>query len=837
MFPLLTSTAALIAAIVTIGLRSRLGLGRATMVALAAAVLSVSAVGLVCLDAQALRRSTVLYGLLAALLGWTVLVAWLRSRWPTRLSGGLDRTTKIGLAGVLAVVVFGTCIRLDPSPYLHGGQDQGIYVNVGHHMARTGRLRPVDRIMAGAVRGVTQKSILDAHQIREQPEGSPLIGVREGRWIAGMHIEDASEGRIMPAFFHLLPVWFALAELDFGFARSTWPLVLFASLSLLAAFAVGHRLAAGDWPTLGDRTRGIAVGLIAAMTLAVHPLDLWISTFTVTENVARAALLGGVALSLEAARAERRSEPGAVLLGSLAGLSFAAGAFARGSMLALAIVLAAILIFVRRGEAPRSQTALLAALVIGTTLAAVQAILHSWPYFFSAASNHFHVPRIQPFQSHAVAWALAAGTAVLVFDRGALWLRGRWPVLDRTDLPARVIALVIASLAIVAVIVRALDGSDDYAANQQVVSVLLRYCGPLLLALGIVGVFVAAWKCDPKRLAWVLLAAVILLGTLQKAGIRYEFYYARYLVGDMIPVLVIAGSWLLGELARRLGSRFGPRVAAGGLGAVLLACWAPSVRTLDRPVYWTRDLEHAPEDLADLFDQVPDGAVLFFDSRAPLRWRGILAVPALLSFDQNVLVYPHARMIEGAVTAGTPVYMLSGGWQNDDHPRWPDNGPWRTTVVARGHYRAMRADVVEGAMPEILTEWGGPWELQRIDRSIWRGTGAWSLYPGSDFIAVDEPGRLESVPLELRWEPHANVELHVKRGALAGCEIEAKLVGDSEQSLELVSPTSDRVIRFSLPTSPQPFQPLMAVVALTWRCDEAGREVAWQRLSLRWEPK
>jgi hypothetical protein len=404
--PLLTGTATLLAAIVTIGLRSRLGLGRALMVALAAMVVTVSAVGLYCLDRQAFARSNLLGGLIVALLGWTLLVAWLRARWPARASSPWDRTQRLGLIGVLAVQVIGTGIRLDPSPYLHGGQDQGIYVNVGHHIARTGRLRPIDRVMAGELAGVPQQAILDSHELLEPPTDSPLAGVREGRWIAGIHVQDASEGQLVPAFFHLLPVWFALAELEFGFARSTWPLVLFASLSLLAAFALGHRLAAGDDPGPGERTRGIAVGLIAATSLAVHPLDLWISTFTVTENLARAALLGAAALSLEAGRAERLREPGAVLLGALAGSVFAAGAFARGSMLALAIVLALVLVLLPRGAAPRSRMAMLAALVIGATLATVQAILHSWPYFFNAAHNHFYVPLMQPRQAQAVAWAL-----------------------------------------------------------------------------------------------------------------------------------------------------------------------------------------------------------------------------------------------------------------------------------------------------------------------------------------------------------------------------------------------------------------------------------------------
>jgi hypothetical protein len=838
--PLLTSAAALLATIVAIGLWSRLGFGRALMAGLAAGVLSVSAVALVCLDARAFERDALLGGLLGALLGWSLLVAWLRARWPARATLGWDRTQRLGLLGLLVVLVIGTGIRLDPSPYLHGGQDQGIYVNVGHHIARTGRLRAVDRVMAGEIEGVDREVVVASHEIIEPKENSPLAGVREGRWLAGIHVEDASEGRSVPAFFHLLPVWFALAELDFGFARSTWPLVMFASLSLLAAFALGHRLAAGDDPTPGDRARGVAVGLIAATSLAVHPLDLWISTFTVTENLARAALLGAAVLGLEAERAERRGEPGAVLLGALAGSVFAAGAFARGSMLALAIVLALVLVLVRRGAAPRSRMGFFIALVIGATLATVQAILHSYPYFFNAAHNHFYIPRLHPRQSHAVAWVLVGGAALLGLDRLARWARRRKPSLDGSDRLARMLALSAMLLAMLAVVVRALDDTDAYAWNQQVTAVLLRYSGPVGLALGVVGLLVAAWRADHERLAWVLLAAAIVLATAQKPGIRYEFYYARYLVGDVIPVLVIASAWCLGECSRRIASRFGARSAALGLGLALLACWAPNVRTLNRPVYWTRDLEHSPEDLSAMLEQVPDGALLFFDAREPLRWRGILAVPAWLAFDQDVLVYPNIHMVEDAVSAGTPVYMLSGGWEQSDQQRWPnENGPWRTTVVARGHYRAERAEILEGEMPQRLTEWGGPWELQRIDRSIWRGTGAFSLYPGSDFIAIDEPGRLESVVLELRWEPGANVELLVGHNVLSGCEIDAKLVDEHQQVwlLGLVSLPSDRVIRFSLPTSsPHPLagQPITGKLALSWRC-EVARAVEWQRLSLRWD--
>lgn len=821
-----------IAVVVAVGLQSRLGPGRALGCGLAAAMLTASAAGLLLMDLEALHERSLALSLGGAAVGWAALTGWLRRRWPPRAIEDDGRAVRIAGAGLLVVLVVGTGMRLDPSPYLHGGQDQGIYVNVGHHLARTGRLRPIDPIMAGRIPGLLAEEVWKAHRIAPVEEGSPLEGVREGRWIAGVHVEDASEGRLVPGFFHLLPVWFAMTELELGFSRSTWCLVLFAALSQLAAFAVGFRLGAGDGERVGDRRRGWAVGLIAAAALALHPLDLWISTFTVSEDLARVALLGAAALALEASVTERRGEPGAELMAGLSGLTFAAGVFTRGSMLALAIVLAGALVLCR-SEAPRSRRVLLWTLVVGTTTAAAQAIVCSWPYFFSAASNHFHVPRIQPYKDEAVAWAVVAGAAVLGVD--ALWGRAqrRWPSLGRTDAVVRGLAVMMLLGAMVAATLRIIDATDAYEPSQSVTAVLLRYGGPVGPWVGLIALWSSPWRARPGTRPWVLLATAILVVTTLKEGVRYEFYYARYLVADALPVLLVAAAWGLGEGARIVAARLGPRVAAASLGVALVAWWGPTLPVLARPVFWTRDLAHGPEQLAAMLEPIPEGAVLFFDARAPGRWRGILATPTLLSFGQPVLVYPSRHMVERAVVSGTPVYMLSGGWEPDVHQQWPDHGPWHTTVVARGAYHARRAEVIEGDMPRALVEWGGPWELHLIDPSIWRGHGAFSLYPGSRFVVETKPEELRTIPIALRWETGARVELHVPRRALEGCTVTAALEGDRRVELERVSDPRGSVLTFALPEPSS--QPMTASVVVRWTCAEGSDPLPWRRLSMRWE--
>jgi hypothetical protein len=88
--------------------------------------------------------------------------------------------------------------------------------------------------------------------------------------------------------------------------------------------------------------------------------------------------------------------------------------------------------------------------------------------------------------------------------------------------------------------------------------------------------------------------------------------------------------------------------------------------------------------------------------------------------------------------------------------------------------------------------------------------------------------------LELRWESGAHVELLVGQDVLAGCEVEASLVGQDVRALALVGRANDRVIRFSLPAFSSPSgQPITAALAVRWHCPNE-RAVEWQRFSLRW---
>ncbi len=822
---------------VTGGAWTRVGPARALALGIAVPIVTTSALGIALLDLGALRHGPLVLGLLALGVAQLAGVALLRRRLPARPPTPRPAPARVACwLAALVIIALGTWLRAAPSPYLHGGQDQGIYVNVGHHIARTGRLRPVDPLMAGRVRGVRGADIRAAHNVRALAEDSPLRGRSEGRWLAGLHIEHARSGRLVPAFFHLLPTWFAMAELDLGFARSTWPLTLFACLSLVAALGLGLQIGAGCSRGAGPRPLWTwSSGLLAALALTLQPLDLWFSSFPVTENLARASLLGAAWLGIESTRADNQ-ETVAPLLGLLAGAVFSLGVFARGSALALALVLIACSLVTPRTPA---RGALLLALLLGASLGAAQAIEHSWPYFFHAAHRHFPIPQLTPDPNLAAAIALIAAAALYLLDRALAEFFDEARARAAWLLRPLAAALLLAALAAAALRARAALAGGELGINQQVLVALARHGGAVYVLLGLLGLGLAVRRVAPPLLPWLTLAAAIAALELRSPGVRYEFYYARYHVAALAPALVISATYLINHVTSWARRRGGPRAAALTCGALLVAWIVPPLPQLRAPAFWTRDLERGPTQLRELFALVPDDAVLFFDARAPGRFRDVLATPALLSFGKRVLVYPDIRLVERMVNAGTPVYMLSGGWEPEDRQRWPraEYGPWYTNVVARGTYLAPRAEIVAGGAPRELVDHGGRWELHELDRSVWRDHGALSLYPGSRFLTRDDAGGIESEPLPLRWAPSARLELALAPEpdtATSECSVDAAL--DDRRSLPRERTGDPALLRWRMPPPPDDLLAL-APTRVTITLDCQGARPRWRRLSVRWEPR
>jgi hypothetical protein len=174
--------------------------------------------------------------------------------------------------------------RLPAYHYVLGGQDEGVYVNVAHHLARTGGIE---------VRDTALEQLDDPSFI-----GTYLKENRRTAYLPGVYLAGHSGPRLQFQFYHLFPVWMAIFEGLFGPAFGVYALTFFGWLSVVFFYRLALAV-----------SRSPRAALVAGGLLAVNPLHAFFSKFPVTEVPALAfSLIGFTCLALgrnEESRASR----------------------------------------------------------------------------------------------------------------------------------------------------------------------------------------------------------------------------------------------------------------------------------------------------------------------------------------------------------------------------------------------------------------------------------------------------------------------------------------------------------------------------------------------------
>ncbi len=215
--------------------------------------------------------ATSIFGLATALGGFflpvqVVLLALLvvaGYAWVTRARASQDEPACSSLKWRHIILLVLVCLffRLAPYHYVFGGQDQGIYVNMAAHIARTGSVEVTDpvlaRLPAGAVR---------SRYVQDNYAAVYLAG------IYGTRTPGAREPGVEFQFYHLFPVWMAVFEGFFGPRGGVYALTFFAVLSILFCYRLVFTL-----------TRNAGAAAVAGSLLALNPLHAFFSKWPVTE--------------------------------------------------------------------------------------------------------------------------------------------------------------------------------------------------------------------------------------------------------------------------------------------------------------------------------------------------------------------------------------------------------------------------------------------------------------------------------------------------------------------------------------------------------------------------
>ena len=570
------------------------------------------------------------------------LLAWIgRRRWRPVGPGAV--------AAFLVPLVIGALLFFPPDEWILGGLDPGSYVGGGAAIARGGGIVIRDPAFA-RLAPVLRRTLLsdDANRL---PGFYAVFPRFVGLLPRGFAF---SPDRAVPHGFHLYPVVLAFGYALGGIRAELMVTPLLALLGLGGFFLFARRLF------------GTAVGLLAAVFLAVGPAEVWFARYPAAEILAQALLFGGFLALVAAADAGGRA------LAALAGLALGAVHLAKIEMLPLPFLVAAFLLvrWLARGKERIwwwFAVPYLLLLIQAAVHAALIAAWYSWLTLGLTVSGRL---------------LAAGGTAALLLALAALLLRLRPDLRCRLRRaaagPPAAAARLGASLAVglaalYAYYVRPfnaaalLAGSSDpgrLAAVNALESVVRLgwFVTPLGLLLGTVGgMLIVRRELDARTLLpWLAVAADCLIFLTDPRITPLYYWAARRWVPLVIPGVCLAAAYAVVRLLPDDFRRWTAALLPAACGAAVLL----ELLRATHPLLGYVEYRGAVAQVGALAGMVPPSAlVLFPDGDVGQR----LSVPFEYLFERTSIVVAATAREEAAagqaarewLAEGRPAYWIS----------------------------------------------------------------------------------------------------------------------------------------------------------------------------------
>ena len=246
-------------------------------------VLSVVSISFAAIALLALNRFDARISCIAGLL----LATAVRCFTPARFDAERASAGKPIAPVLLLVLLTGLLFRTEPFLYMHGGQDQGVYVSMSAHLQREGSAF-VDDPVPDALPDQRTRDIYGT----AAPE-------RGGSVLPGLYY-SFTRGNYVFQFYHLHPLWMATFAELFGDRARFHALGFFGLLGVLGLSLLAFELT-------GSRRAAFAAGIL----VATNPLHVFFSRMPVSEAVALAFSSLGFYYLARACRGARDAAPAA----------------------------------------------------------------------------------------------------------------------------------------------------------------------------------------------------------------------------------------------------------------------------------------------------------------------------------------------------------------------------------------------------------------------------------------------------------------------------------------------------------------------------------------------
>ena len=213
---------------------------------------------------------------LGALLS-SVLVTTLTIIFLVKGSPGGNRLTSTGHVVPLLLLLFiASIFRYEPFAWIAGGQDQGVYTNMSKHFQDQGKIFVTDELRESLPDEFRQMYDSTNYSVDSNP-ATRVENEKEGNYLPGVYLKDQERSQTVFQFYHLHPLWMAMFSEVLGRDKHSYSLVFFSMLSILAFYLLAYEL-----------TKSKQLAFMAGVLLALNPLHAFFSKFPVTEVVALA---------------------------------------------------------------------------------------------------------------------------------------------------------------------------------------------------------------------------------------------------------------------------------------------------------------------------------------------------------------------------------------------------------------------------------------------------------------------------------------------------------------------------------------------------------------------
>ncbi|MEJ2587950.1 MAG: hypothetical protein P8165_10310, partial [Deltaproteobacteria bacterium] len=227
-----------------------------------------------------------------------------------------------------ALISGGVILRYPTSAHIHGGQDQGSYFNIAAWIANHGTYERRDQLLSDAFRKnwpFRFNLIWNPYKSGNGPQ-EIIPGEYEGeRFVGGFTVKDREKGLVVPQFYPLTPLLLATGHWMFGGKHTADILPIFGILSVISIGLLTFCM-----------FRSVFVSVLTFLALLFSGLEVFFSTFPVSEIISQYFLFTGIWFFTRAVQEDNYTLP------VLAGINFTMAFF---NHLSVAFYLVPVIVF------------------------------------------------------------------------------------------------------------------------------------------------------------------------------------------------------------------------------------------------------------------------------------------------------------------------------------------------------------------------------------------------------------------------------------------------------------------------------------------------------------